>query len=139
MSLLYSIHLCFHFLGDPVAGTSLLEISGEDPLLQFGGDFNEWLNLTSTILVPGAVSTSNGLYICEVCLFRGTQFEECHFANTSLQVIGGPPILDVAIDNSKHHTHLYYILYVTRWVQLRPFSTLSSVLVMALYNCVVSE
>ncbi len=95
------IHFVFRFLGDPIAGSILSEVSGTDPLVRIGGDFNEWLNLTSTVLIPGAVSTSNGLYICEVCLFRGTQFEECHLANTSLQVIGGPPILDFATDNSK--------------------------------------
>ena len=88
-------------VGDPVPGSTISEISGNDPLIRIGGDFNEWLNITGTILVLGAASTSNGLYVCEVCLFRGTQFEECHMANTSLQVIGGPPFLDVATDNSK--------------------------------------
>ena len=98
-----NLHECLtvFLVGEPVPGSTLSEISGNDPLTRIGGDFNEWLNITETILVLGAASTSNGLYVCEVCLFRGTQFEECHLANTSLQVIGGPPFLDVATDNSK--------------------------------------
>lgn len=68
---------------------------------KIGGRFNEWLNLTLTILVRGAKAPSSGLYVCEVCSLRGTPLEECHLANTSLQVIGGPPILDKAEDNSE--------------------------------------
>ncbi len=97
-----------YFLGDLAA-----EVCGTDPSIRIGGEFNEWFNITSTVLVSGAASTSNGLYICEVCFFRGTAFEECHLANTSLQVIGGPPILDKATDNSKQASHTSTIY---RWV-----------------------
>ena len=96
----------FNFLGDPVVGSRLYQVTNDDPLLQVGGDFNEWFNVTGTIITQGAASTSNGLYVCEVCLFRGTPFEECHLANTSLQVIGGPPILDVATDNSEYRFNI---------------------------------
>ncbi len=91
----------FPFLGDTLPGYLLNPVTADDPLVQVGGDYNEWLNITGTLIAVGAASTSNGLYVCEVCLFRGRPFEECHLANTSLQVIGGPPILDVATDNSK--------------------------------------
>ncbi len=73
----------------------------EDASRIIGGTFNEWFNITATILVQGAASPSSGLYICEVCRFRNTPFEECHLANTSLQVLGDRPILDDTEDNSE--------------------------------------
>ena len=73
-----------------------------DTTQTIGGRFDEWLNITATILVQGAESPSSGIYTCEVCLFRGTPFEECHLANTTLQVLGGPPILVDTEDNSEY-------------------------------------
>ena len=99
----------FNFLGDPVVGSMLYQVTNDEsgPFLQVGGDFNEWLNVTGRIITQSAPSTSiNGLYVCEVCVFRGTPFEECHLANTSLQLIGGPPILDVATDNSEYRFNI---------------------------------
>ncbi len=90
----------FPFLGETDPGDLLNPVNADtDPLIEIGGDLNEWLNITGTLIAVGAASTSNGLYVCEVCLFRGTAFEECHLANTSLQVIGGPPILEIAPDD----------------------------------------
>ncbi len=90
----------FPFLGETAPGDFLNPvIAATDPLIDIGGDYNEWLNITRTLIAVGAASTSNGLYVCEVCLFRDTAFEECHLANTSLQVIGGPPILEIAPNN----------------------------------------
>ncbi len=103
------IHTILSFpIGESHPGATLNQILSEQSQ-QIGGEFNEWLNITTTFGV-GASLTSNGLYICEVCVSRGTEFKECHLANTSLQVIGGPPILNVATDNSKfwfkHHMHI---------------------------------
>ena len=89
----WGLFLCFRFLGESYPGDTLNQIFSEPSHgQQIGGDFKEWLNITETFHVLGDGPSLNGLYICEVCVFRGMPFEECHLANTSLQVIGGPPI-----------------------------------------------
>ena len=66
--------------------------------LAVGGEFNELLNVTGIFpIAPIDLVPYSGIYMCEVCTDRGTQSEECHTANVSLHVIGGPPFIDKAV------------------------------------------
>ena len=60
-----------------------------------GGEFNRWLNISRIDLVGGAEDPDSKIFECEVCIARGTPFEQCHTANYTNQVIGGPPVITV--------------------------------------------
>ena len=71
---------------------------GDTGEMTIGGEFNEWLNITGTLVVPGATEASTGVYFCEACRFLGDPVrEECYRANITLQGIGGPPFIDKAL------------------------------------------
>ena len=73
-------------------------LPGDSGRRTIGGESNEWLNITRTIAIPGAEDADTGIYSCEACLFLGDPVrEECHRANVTLQVIGGPPFIDKAL------------------------------------------
>ena len=72
-----------------------------DPSIIVGGPFNRWLNITRTIISASALTADTAIYMCEVCIARGTPFEECHTANVTLYIIGGPPFIDKAPNNSE--------------------------------------
>ena len=57
------------------------------------------LNITRTVLVQGAESPDTGEYQCQACTGLDTPFEQCRVANLTLQVIGGPPVIDSAEDD----------------------------------------
>lgn len=78
-----------------------VEVNPGDMRLVVGGQFNEWLNITRTLVSDSAETVDNAIYMCEVCIARGTPFEECHTANVTLFIIGGPPIIDKAPNNSE--------------------------------------
>lgn len=61
------------------------------------------LNITETILTGSEsdVVPDNGVYMCEVCTDHDTQPEECHTANVTIHVIGGPPFIDKVVDNGE--------------------------------------
>ena len=56
-----------------------------------GGEFNRWLNITRVELVGVAEDPDSKIFQCEVCIARGTPFQQCHTANYTNRVIGGPP------------------------------------------------
>lgn len=70
---------------DPAALTSNARILGE---------FNEIYNITRALISMDAQDSSRGVYECEVCVARGTPFEDCHSANTTVATAGRPPIID---------------------------------------------
>lgn len=77
------------------------DINPGDPRLIVGGPFNEWLNITRTLISDSAETADNARYLCEVCIARGTPFEECHTANVTLFIVGGPPFIFKAPNNSE--------------------------------------
>ena len=70
--------------------------------LAVGGEFNELLNVTGIIPIGADLVPDSGIYMCEACTDRGTQSEECHTANVTLHIIGGPPFIDKAVDSGIH-------------------------------------
>ena len=81
---------------------------GVDPRRMVGGEFNHWLNVTRTLLVPGAEDADTGQYACEACYIISTNplVMECHRANITLQVIGGPPFIDDADSPNEGIRHM---------------------------------
>ena len=71
-----------------------------DRSIVVGGPFNRWLNITRTKISASAQTVDTAIYMCEVCTDRGTPLEECHTANVTLYIIGGPPFIDKAPNNS---------------------------------------
>ena len=61
------------------------------PRIIVGGQFNRWLNITRTVIVQGAEDPDSKIFTCEVCIARGTPFEQCHSANYTSRLIGAPP------------------------------------------------
>ena len=56
-----------------------------------GGEFNRWLNISAVEVVGGAEDPDSKIFMCEVCVARGTPFEQCHTANYTNLVTGGAP------------------------------------------------
>ncbi len=84
------------------------------------GTFNQELEIIQTLLTKGAEDTSSGIYKCEVCIKRGTPFEDCHNSSTEVWVIGAPPDLDsVPSVAGKLHTN---IVPVTTYDGLLPWA-----------------
>ena len=70
------------------------EINDQDPLRMFiTGAYDEIYNITRVLIAAVARDSSRGIYECEVCVARGTPFEDCHSANTTVAVAGRPPII----------------------------------------------
>ena len=61
------------------------------PRIVVGGPFNRWLNITMVVVIQGAEDPDSKIFMCEVCVARGTPFEECHISNYTNRVIGAPP------------------------------------------------
>ena len=70
-------------------------------LRRIEGTFDEIFNITSVRVSLGPEDPHRGIYECEVCIARGTQFEECHSANTTVVTAGRPPILNDTTGRSK--------------------------------------
>ena len=60
-----------------------------------GGPSNRWLNISQIELVGGADNPDSKIFMCEVCIDRGTPSEVCNTANYTNRVIGGPPVINV--------------------------------------------
>ena len=75
--------------------------SGDSPRARILGDFNEIYNITRALISMDAEDSSRGIYECEVCIARGTPFEECHSANTTVATAGRPPIIRRGFGRSK--------------------------------------
>ena len=86
------------FLTIIVDGPEVLLNPGDTSIV-VGGPLNEWLNITRTIISASAQTVDTAIYMCKVCTDRGTPLEECHTANVTLYIIGGPPFIDKAPDN----------------------------------------
>lgn len=63
-------------------------------LRRIEGTFDEIFNITSVRVSLGPEDPHRGIYECEVCIARGTLFEECHSANTTVVTAGRPPVLN---------------------------------------------
>jgi hypothetical protein len=61
------------------------------------GDFNEIYTIIRGLISVDAEDASRGVYECQVCIGRGTEFEICHSANTTVANVGRPPIIDVGV------------------------------------------
>lgn len=59
--------------------------------IRVGGPFNRWLNISDVNLVGGAEDPDFKIFMCQVCVARGTTFQMCHTANYTNLVVGGPP------------------------------------------------
>ena len=59
-----------------------------------GGSFNRWLNITGTVIVQGAEDPDQKIFMCTVCVARGTPFEMCHTSNYTSRLIGAPPLIN---------------------------------------------
>ena len=58
-----------------------------------GGLFDQWLNISQIEVVGGAEDPDSKIFMCEVCIDRGTPSQVCHTANYTNLVIGGPPVI----------------------------------------------
>ena len=63
------------------------------PRIVVGGQFNRWLNITRTVIIQGAEDPDRKIFMCEVCVARGTPFEQCHTTNYTSRLIGSPPMI----------------------------------------------
>lgn len=70
-------------------------VSIEPARILVGGDSNRWLNITRIEVIGGAEDPDSKVFMCEVCLNRDAQDEECHTANYTSWIVGTPPVLNV--------------------------------------------
>ena len=63
--------------------------------IMVGGDFNRWLNISQIELVGGGQDSDSKIFQCKVCIAHRTPFEECHTANYTNLVTGGPPVVNI--------------------------------------------
>ena len=89
-------------------GSSIVNPGGVH--LAVGGEFNELLNITRNFPTGANLVPDSGIYMCEACTDRGTQSEECHTANVTLFVIGGPPVFSGKFPFSMYC--FYYYEYI---------------------------
>ena len=80
-----------------------------------GGPFNRWLNISQIEVIGGAEDPDSKIFMCEVCVARGTPFEECHTANYTNFVTGGPP--NITEGRSKN---LRICMYEMKLSNMRP-------------------
>ena len=60
-----------------------------------GGNSNQWLNISQIKLIGGAEDPPDSkIFQCKVCTASGTPLEQCHTANYTNRVIGGPPVIN---------------------------------------------
>ncbi len=64
------------------------------------GMFNEILDIEGTVIAPGAELPTSAIYECQVCVARGTPFQDCHNATVELWGLGQPPNLDSVEPNA---------------------------------------
>ena len=72
-----------------------------NPIRKITGEFDEIYNITRTRIQQNAADPGRGIYECEVCIQRGTIFEQCHSANTSLIIAGRKPLLNSTTGRSE--------------------------------------
>ena len=65
------------------------------------GAFNEIYTIIRGLIAVDAEDASRGVYECQVCIGRDTEFEICHSANTTVANAGRPPIIDVGVGRGK--------------------------------------
>ena len=75
-----------------------------------GGEYNRWLNISQIEL---AEDPDSKIFQCEVCIARGTPSEECHIANYTNRVTGGPPMILEA--NSKNLVLTFNGMYIYKF------------------------
>ena len=56
------------------------------------GDFNEIFTIIKSLMSVDAEDSSRGVYECEVCF--GNESQICNSANTTIAIVGRPPIID---------------------------------------------
>lgn len=77
------------------------ELNVPASLRNIEGTYDEIFNITRVRILQGAEDPHRGVYECEVCVARGTLFQECHSANTTVAIAGRPPILNDTIGRSE--------------------------------------
>ena len=65
------------------------------------GEYDEIYTIIRGLISVDAEDSSRGVYECEVCIGRGTDFQMCHSANTTVANVGRPPIIDVGVGRGK--------------------------------------
>ena len=55
------------------------------------GEFDQFVEITRTLIVPGGEDADTGIYECQVCTDRGTAREVCNSSSATLLGIGSPP------------------------------------------------
>ena len=75
-----------------------------------GGPFNQWLNITGTVIVQGAVDPDNKIFMCTVCMDRGAPSEMCHTANYTSLLVGAPPVIN-EVSSELRYLHVAWLLH----------------------------
>ena len=106
-------------LGDRNRQDRMALNSADSPCARILGDFNEIYNITRALISIDAEDSSRGIYECEVCIGRGTPFEECHIANTTVATVGRPPIIRRRVGRSKVVGGSLVVCFLNEIVPLR--------------------
>ena len=61
------------------------------------GEFNEIYTIVYSRITVDAEDANRGIYECEVCVNRSSETEVCHSANTTIAIVGRPPIINVGV------------------------------------------
>lgn len=69
-----------------------------------------WLNITHVRAFrltthQGIETPDSKIFMCEVCVARGTPSEQCNTANFTLKIAGAPP--KVLVNSSKYYSTAY--------------------------------
>ena len=89
--------------GNSITADSELSLPPPDQYnrrIRVEGEFNRYLNITRTNIVPAAEDPDSGVYTCQVCFAQGTSCEVCHNASILLYLLGAPPNLDCGEPNA---------------------------------------
>ena len=79
------------------------------------GDYNEIFTIVRALIAQSAQGSSRGVYECQVCVGIGL-FEMCHSANTTVAVVGRPPILDKGTGRSEYNNYVVLKLRIAKTV-----------------------
>ena len=85
---------------DPSATPQLLLPTESEVRITVGGDFNEWLNISS-VVIQGAEDPDSKIFMCEVCTNQSAPLQQCYTSNFTLRVIGAPPVISNPPTSSK--------------------------------------
>ena len=85
---------------DPSATPQLLLPTESEERIAVGGDYNEWLNITS-VVIQGEEDPDSKIFMCEVCTNQSAPLKQCYTSNFTLRVIGAPPVISNPPNSSK--------------------------------------